>query len=521
MNKFLFLILIAMTLLCASCTIKPPQYSLKPESIRQLLDKSAQIDQSITKLSTENLQKLSNQLLPTLHVKTTSKKLEHHFDITIKDAPAKAFFLSLTKDTPFNMIVSPKIKGEINLKLKHVTIDQVLKATHDLYGYDYNKTSFGYEIYPKQLATRAYTINYPDMDRTGSSEETVSFGGISDTHKHGQNDLKTTSHNNFWPQLEETITSLLTNTDGKFTINPLTGSIVITAYPNTQKIIATYLNQVQKTINREVVIEAKIINVELDAAFSAGVDWNLIGLSQDVGTKSIPGAFVLSTSFSNNPDRFHTLIHLLDKQGTASVLSSPRVSTVNNQKAIIKVGEDETFITGLTSQVSGTANSGSSNVVSQSLDLAPFFSGIALDVTPQISADNNIILHIHPVVSKVTAQRLHYEIGGQSDAISTAKSDIEESDNIIRVKNGQMVALGGLMTNHAENSNDRVPGVSNIHGVGNLFKKQDSESSRSELIILLQPHVVGKDTWSKQLHQLSKQYQATSQEFSYQPHFGK
>ena len=132
------------------------------------------------------------------------------------------------------------------------------------------------------------------------------------------------------------------------------------------------------------------------------------------------------------------------------------------------------------------------------LTLTPFFSGIALDVTPQISAEGEIILHIHPSISEVEDQVKVITLGGQAFELPLAFSTVRESDSIVKAKNGQVVVIGGLMKNVASDDLGRVPGVSDVPLVGEAFKQKRKIIRRSELVILLRPIVVeNNQIWSQ------------------------
>src|SRR5690606_973046 len=138
---------------------------------------------------------------------------------------------------------------------------------------------------------------------------------------------------------------------------------------------------------------------------------------------------------------FDAFIELLQTQGRTQVLSSPRTTAVNNQKAVIKVGNDEYFVTSIGSQTTtGTATNTSSQI-----QLTPFFSGIALVVTPQISATGEVILHIQPTVSEVTDQTKTFTVSGRTESVPLAFSSVRQSDSIVRARSGQVVVIGGLM----------------------------------------------------------------------------
>ncbi len=179
---------------------------------------------------------------------------------------------------------------------------------------------------------------------------------------------------------------------------------------------------------------------------------------------------------------FDAVIRLLETQGAVQVLSSPRISTVNNQKAVIKVGSDEYFVTNISTT---TVTAGSAINTNDSPQLTPFFSGIALDVTPAISAEGEVILHIHPTVSEVTQQ--NKIIAGQN--VPLAASTIRESDSIVRAQSGQIIVIGGLMQTSSGDADSGVPWLSHVPVLGYAFKQKQQSSVKSELVILLRPVV--------------------------------
>jgi len=182
-------------------------------------------------------------------------------------------------------------------------------------------------------------------------------------------------------------------------------------------------------------------------------------------------------------------VNLLQIQGNTRVLSSPRVSTLNNQKAVIKSGSDEFFVTNVTSNtVTGTASSTSNNV-----ELTPFFSGVALDVTPQIDDDGYVILHIHPTVSQVTSQTTTFTVNGSAESLPLALSQIRESDSVVKARSGQVIVIGGLMQTQSIKTDYQTPGLGSIPVLGNLFKSKQTQSVKTELVILLKPVVVGAE----------------------------
>ncbi|MBS3805789.1 MAG: pilus (MSHA type) biogenesis protein MshL, partial [Oleiphilaceae bacterium] len=191
---------------------------------------------------------------------------------------------------------------------------------------------------------------------------------------------------------------------------------------------------------------------------------------------------------------FTGVIDLLGRQGNVQILSSPRISTMNNQKAVIKVGSDEFFVTDIEFDEDESAVAGAESTRT-SVDLTPFFSGISLDVTPQIAESGTITLHVHPSVSEVSDQQKVITVGRQDVSLPLALSTVRETDSVIRAESGQIVVIGGLMQSNSEDNNSAVPFFSELPLFGELFRQRKFDSTKSELVILLRPIVADRTNY--------------------------
>lgn len=489
-----------------------------------------------------------------------------HFNLAVHRVPARAFFLGLVKGTPYNIVVAPKVNGRVTLTLKHVTVPEVLAIVQATYGYHYRHIPGGYLVLPKGLLTRVFQVNYLDVSRKGVTRTMVTSGettNVPENNGYGgyggygagmygaqgyagqgafnqqlylpsgqeaSSSVETKFKSNFWKHIVKALDAIVGTGGGRQVIvSPASGVVVVRAQPEEIRMAARYLRTVQGSLDREVVIQAKILEVTLNKGFQSGVNWAALGqpgagnsiLAGQVGGQNLfnQGVSTLAgqpvTLEPNNPKPissfpttafggtfaaalnlgdFSGFIELLQTQGQVHVLSSPSVATLNNQQAVIKVGTDQYFVTGVNSNtVALTAVSTANNVV-----LTPFFSGISLDVTPEITGHGSVILQIHPTVSKVSTQITSYTVSGQSSTLPLALSQVRESDTVVRAHSGQVIVIGGLMKNEIENEVYETPLLGQIPLLGNLFKQKLQKSVKTELVILLRPIVVGtRESWSR------------------------
>ena len=204
---------------------------------------------------------------------------------------------------------------------------------------------------------------------------------------------------------------------------------------------------------------------------------------------------------------FAALLNFLETQGSVSVLSSPRIATLNNQKAVLKVGTDELFVTNVSST---TTTSAAGTTSAPDLTLQPYFSGISLDVTPQIDEDGNIILHVHPAISTVTEKEKVINLGDLGTfVLPLASSNINETDSIVRVQDGSIVAIGGLMRQEKNTGTAQLPGTSGFFA--NVLGQRSAGTSKRELVILLKPTIINNDgDWVQGIREVQGRMQSYS-----------
>lgn len=562
----------AIAVTMSSCAGIPPKNGTAVNDIQDSLDEAiASTNTPVVKPPPA----VNDALLPpiNINVPVSGRVSEPRFDIAVNDANAQQFFMGLVEGTNTNMVVHPNLTGQISLTLKDVTIAEVMEVLRNVYGYEYEKSNNVYQVLPRRLQSRVFQVNYLNVTRRGKSNTRVSSGQISqptadstDTGSSGSNNsttisngqdsenlsgsqVETESEADFWSEMEAALIAIIGKEDGRSVVsNPHSGVVVVRAMPAELREIEQFILATQDVVERQVILEAKILEVQLDDGFRSGINWSILGRPGDgktiTGTQTgggsifdtgqavtagalgtlnpqnqvpISGADVSSFggvfSLALNLNDFTGFIELLETQGNVQVLSSPRVSTINNQKAVIKVGTDEFFVTSVSNN---TTISGNATTSVPSVTLTPFFSGIALDVIPQIDENDSVIMHIHPVVSEVVEQIRNITVGGQSQSLPLARSSVRESDSIVRAQSNQIIVIGGLIQNSTTEDVASVPFLGDLPVVGSLFRQTQQNSTKSELVILLKPIVVNSSLdWKKRLQQSSKNFKRLDQGFHY------
>ncbi len=477
---------------------------------------------------------------------------EPRLRIAAHDVDAVEFFGSLFKGSRYSVAVHPGVAGQISVELKDVTLTEVLAVVGDMYGFDVQRKGNVFHVYPAGLRTETIPVNYLMMSRRGLSRTSVSTGGVTANDNNGNSNsfdnangsnnstsnsnrssngssnsdsngtrIETDTNSDYWTDLRDTLQTLIGSGDGRAVItSPQAGLVTIRAYPKELKAVREFLNQSESHLKRQVVLEARILEVALNEGYEQGVDWSGLSASWD-GNKGITGGGSAAPSqlpttpnqifsalgggagFKISDGNFNVAVNLLKTQGDVNTLSSPRVTATNNQKAVIKVGTDEYFVTNASTTIT-TTSTGTDKT--PNVELTPFFSGIALDVTPQIDEEGKVLLHIHPSVIDTEEQQKTIDMGtsGGTLQLPLAKSSIRESDTVVQANNGDIIVIGGLMKTDKQEIVSKVPLLGDIPWVGEAFTNRRESTKKVELVILLKPTVVEKDTWQNELQRSSE-----------------
>jgi MSHA biogenesis protein MshL len=479
---------------------------------------------------------------------------DKRIDISARDVDARLFFASIISDSEYSVAIHPDVSGEITLSLKQVTLAEAIRVIEDMYGYEVKLKGRVYHIYPAGMRVASFTLDYLFMNRGGGSRTTVLSGGLAesdDSNADNEDDntssssslsgsyqdadsmkmkelegrldsdsmqsgtkITTVTSTNYWAYLEVKIKTLLDNKEGRDVIvSPMSGVVTIRAYPNEIRVVREFLEKETDHLTRQVILEMQLIEVTLSDEYQQGVSWTNAGGAVNTTDVLFDSTHQIADSLIQNTiggggaltianGSFTAVVSMLSTQGDVNVLSKPRITAMNNQKAIIKVGGDEYFVT----DVSTTTVTGISSSSSPSVELTPFFAGISVDVTPKINDDDSVLLHIHPSIIDIEEQIKTISFGnsGVGDlTIPVAKSDVRESDTVVKANSGEVIVIGGLMKTLEKDLVSKVPFLGDVPWLGEFFTNRQKVNYKTELVILVKPQIVKKDTWKQEIQKSS------------------
>jgi MSHA biogenesis protein MshL len=471
---------------------------------------------------------------------------EPRFSLNVNNAKASEVFMGMVTGTPYSMLVHPDVTGTLTLNLKDVTVPEAMEAVRALYGYEYEVQGKRIIVLSPAMQSRIYQLNALAMLRKGKSDTRVVSGSVSLSNGSGggggdsgpassSKSLETTSvqtstESKFWDETSAALKTLV-GEEGSVVISPQSGIVIVKATPANLHVVEQYMRASELISARQIMLEAKIMEVELNDGYQSGINWvtlqgsqyraasganpnnlnidrsitgslgDILASTLPVATNATKGLF----SMAFNDGDFAAVINLVKTQGSVHVLSSPRIASINNQKAVLKVGTDDFFVTEVTGGTPGTATTAST---APSVVVQPFFSGVALDITPQIDDKDNITLHVRPSVSRVVEKTQVINLGAYGTlTLPLASSSISETDSVVRLKDGQIVAIGGLMSQSYDDNNNRLPGLGDIPYFGQLFGNTSRIHRKREMVVLIKTTLIrDREDWAQEMDETQRRF---------------
>ena len=474
--------------------ITPPQQKIM--KITKNKEKTLNININPIPLKPKTLLEMESQT-PQIHPVNVS--------LTFNNTPLNQALLMIAKAAGFNVIIPPDIKDTVTMELNEDTLEDTLNALLKPYGYSYKID--GKNIYIITKVTKVFHINIPQIDRNFSSSIEATIGGSSGNINSSSGSATMSIQNSysvkFWNNLENVIKRILKDDkSASYSIEPISGTVIVSAKPKTIREVESFIKRINKETEKQVLIEAKIVEVKLDRKNQTGINWkyltfsNFLGSGGEYSTISFnsgnPGSLPFQLSVVKVNKTFSALIGLLSKFGKVNVLSSPRILTMNGQPAMIKVGKDYIVIyrnqtTSTTSTGEQTAATTTTEEISTDVILTE---GVVLTIVPKIDDKGNIILNISPAISSLDTPIISgAAVTAQDFANKIYAINVRQLNTVIKAKNGQTIILGGLIANSKRKDKTGIPVLEDLPLLGKAFKSQTETSTETELVIMLTPYL--------------------------------
>ncbi len=422
-----------------------------------------------------------------------------------EEANLRQVLYSIIGGTGLNLVLDKDIDSDIpiTISVTKAPAQDVLNTIMSMSGYHY--TLQGNIIHIKSFIQKMFVIPYIQSttsmttDLGGDMLNSAQSGGESgggDQGIKGDFSLKFDNPqkmNSFYEQLEDNIKALM-SPEGRYTLNRSSGVLSVYDKKDRVDVIESVINNIKKRSQRQVLIEAKILEVVLNDDHNLGVSWDAIAdevirsgdqlvLQQTLG---LGGAVAGTVSYTAN--NFNAIITALNESGDIDTLSNPRIKVLSGQSALISSGKLVPF---WEKEVQTTAVGavGSAALQEVTYNRRDVLDGITMGVTPVIMEDGRIMLNVVPITSHIEEVLEHFDENGKSVA-SAPILNIKEAGTVIYANDNDLVSIGGLINNTISKKQEKIPGLGDLPGIGQIFTRTINTDEKRELVILLKLTVV-------------------------------
>jgi MSHA type pilus biogenesis protein MshL len=435
--------------------------------------------------------------------------------IAARNTPLRDILYTISETASLNLVMERGVDPDlpITMTFKYVLIEDALNIIFDSVDYFYSiKDNI---LIVKAMDTKIFELGRPSV----TNEYKINVGGdilsgissnSDDTTSTLSGDVSMSSVSDstsfkFWDAIDNSLNAILPsesageNSEQKasFVINRLSGTVMVTASKNDLQKVENFLTRLKKILNRQVLVEARIVEVQLSEGLKYGIDWTAVGqwlgagattstLGTDLFTSVISsGQPNFSFSITEN-DNLSLVLKALEEQGDVRTLSNPRVNILNGQTAMLSVGRNTTFI----SRVESTTIGDVSSTTTFTVDTSSILSGIMFGLVPYINSNQEVTLTITPIITNlINLESKIIGSGSGSVELSLPTVDLREMSTTVKVMNGQLIIIGGLIASKEIVNEDKVPLLGDIPLIGPLFKSVDKSYENKELVIMLIPRV--------------------------------
>jgi len=481
------------------------------------------INKEVIKPATENVPALISEA-PVLPKPKLKPKTET-YTVVVNDVDVASLLFALARDAKINIDIFQNIKGKVTLNAIDQTLEQILDRVAEQVNIRYSVKDGLLTIRPDTPFFRTYKIDYVNIDRHTKSTNLISTqiasAGSSDgsgtgsqsgaSGSAGNNSLTSVnseSSNTFWKTLTSNIEKIIkkeqkkesaaeAKTSDEILVNKETGFITIKATSKQHAQVQHYIDLVVSSAKRQVLIEATIAEVSLSDKFQAGIDWNAVSssgnttLNQNLTGANLGASPFFSATF-NNSGSFGSLsgsVRMLETFGKVKVLSTPKVMAINNQTAILKVVDNRVYFS---VGVDATTDSNSNTTKTFTTEIHTVPVGIVMQVTPYVSANDEITLNVRPTISRIInfVEDPNPELAKEGVISEVPEIQVREVESILKVNSGDVAVIGGLMQDTVDESDKTVPLLAAIPIIGQLFNYSSDSHTKTELVIFIRPKVI-------------------------------
>lgn len=451
--------------------------------------------------------------LPAQEPTPTAEISSELFSFRAENAPIQQALALFARANHLNIISDLDITGEVTVEFQDLPLDYAMRALLEANGYYF--VLDGPLIRVRKTETRIFQLDYINTTRAGEGSNSVyisSSGGSSSGMSGGgggggggdgqdTGSSMTVTNNStvdFWTDLATQLRTIL-NEDANLTINSLSGTITVTDSHQNVTRVSRFLDSVNNSVVKQVDLEVQIYEVALTDTFQLGVDWSKIGnpafntgliirnplYGGDASAPAIKAGYTFG-------DGFGVVLEALEEQGDITVVSKPRLRTLNNQPAVVRVGQDlPVFVTEV------FQSPGTPPVITTSESIQVVTVGTVLSITPQVSDEGLITLDITPAVSRLV--RVISSASGNTEA---PVIDIRQASSIVRVRDGDTIVMGGLVQDGETTTTRKIPLLGDIPYLGKAFTGEYTSTERTELVFFLTPRIV-KDLGEVQITEVA------------------
>lgn len=460
-------------------------------------------------------------LLPALAATTP---LADGYNIDAINLPLQVLLYSLAEEAGLDLKLDAELGQSVTLRAVDKPLEQILEMLAHQSGIRWQIRDGLMNIESIEPFLKSYPVDYLNISRTAVSQVGLAtqVGSInlaadagssaSSFSNSSQSVIENQSNHQFWESLNENIELILSaghDPQGTFMINRDTGVVTVRGTARQQDEIQRYLRRVQDIAQRQVLIEATVVEVALSDQYQAGIDWRLLasdetglnaaqvfhgqGLADSDSINKLPAPSGLLSAIhqSNTVGRITATLQLLEGFGDVRILSRPQIIAINNQSAILKVVDNRVYFT---MNVERQSREGEDDVTtSTQIHTVPV--GLVMNVTPYIGADNTVILNVRPTISRILGfvNDPNPELAEAQVQNGVPEIQVREMESVLKVPDGEIVMIGGLMQQQRNSQAYSIPLLGSLPGLGRLFQNQSRRGRKTELLVFLQPTVLDSE----------------------------